>query len=523
MVKAAKSDSTTKTRTPSVTNNLVTKVKLLFFLVCGVLFSNPIWGIGGTDELAARSQHAREAMNSGKYKEAISIYLELIRAFPTQPGLRMNLGIAQHMAGQYQESIRQLEAALRADPKLTEALLFLGASEQQLGNPARAVPHLQTYVQREGKDPRGRQLLGDAFLALQKFETAAQQFDALSKIEPENPRAWYGNGRSYEALAGRAFGKLETLAPESAYWFALVAATRMAQKQYRSAFFFYQRALEKQPTMRGIHVALSDIYRKTGNPEWATKEEEKELQLGLPDCDSEKVVCDFLAGRFQEVLVAVRNKQTPESYYWRSQAYNQLALDAFSKLAQLPTSFEMHEVMAEIHRNQGRHQESVNEWKKALELSPGNPVARKELAVSLILTHDYEAAKPLVDSLLTEEPRSAQFNYLAGDILLNQQRPGEAIPFLKKALGFDPGFTSGHASLGRAYMSVGEAAKAIPHLKSALVMDEDGSLHYQLARAYRTTGQNELASQLLQKYKKIQESIELEKEKVEKEVRITPP
>lgn len=494
-----------------------------YFLACALLLSNCTWAIGQSDELAAKSQQGREAMSAGKYKEAISIYQELIKALPGDAGLRMNLGIAHYMAGQYRDSIRHLEAAVKANPELAQAFLFLGASEHRLGNPVRAIPSLQRYVRKDGKDPRGRQLLGDALFAVERFEQAAEQFEALSKLEAENPKAWHGLGRSYEALAGRAFERLEKIAPESAYWLALVADTRAVQQQYRSAFFFYRKALEKQPKMRGIHMALSQIYRRTGHAEWATQEEEKEAQLGLPDCTSEKVVCDFVAGRFREALDAVKNKQTPESYYWRSQSYNALALDALSRLAKLPPSFEMHEVMAEIHRNQGRHLESVNEWKKALEISPGNPTARKELAVSLILTHDYDAAKPLVDSLLTEEPNSAQLNYLAGDILLNQQRPGEAVPLLKKAVEYDPAFPPAHSSLGRAFLTLGEAAKAIPHLKSALVLDHDGSLLYQLAQAYRSTGERELAGQMLQKYQEIQKTLQLEREQLEKEATITPP
>ena len=498
-------------------------MKILAFFACNLLLSNPIFALEQVDALAAKSQRAREALNSGNFAEAITIYQDLVNTLPDVPGLRMNLGIAQYMAGQYQESIRQLEAAVKTDPGLTTAWLFLGAGHLELENPAKAVDPLQKYVHKESKEPKGRQMLGDALLEVQRFEGAAEQFEALSRLEPKDPRAWYGLGRSYEALAGKAFEQLEKVAPESAYWFALVASSRVAQQQYSSAFYFYRKALEKQPNMRGIHVAISQIYRKTGHPEWAAKEEQKELQLGLPDCDSEKVVCDFLAGRFHEVLAAVSKERTLESYYWRSQAYNQLALNTFSSLAALPPSFEMHELMAEIHRNQGRHLESVKEWKKALELSPGNPVARRELAISLFLSRDYEAAKPLVNSLLEKEPQSAQLNFLAGGILLNQQQANKAISFLKKALEYDSDLLSAHASLGRAYLNLGEAAKAIPHLKSALITDEDGSLHYQLARAYQSTGEGELAKRTRQKYQQIQKSVQLEKARLEKEVQITPP
>jgi predicted Zn-dependent protease len=275
--------------------------------------------------------------------------------------------------------------------------------------------------------------------------------------------------------------------------------------------------------MRGIHAALGVIYRNTGHPDWAAQAEERELQLGIPDCATERLVCDFLGGRFKEVLAAVGKDLKPEAHYWRAQAYSQLALEALSKLETLPPSAELHEVMGEIYRNQGRHRDSAAAWRKALELSPGHPIARKELAVSLMLALDYESAQPLVDGLLAEEPRSAQYNYMAGDIRLNQQKPNEAVPFLTKAVQYDPTLVVARASLGRALVSLGDTAQAIPHLKLALVLDQDGSIHYQLARAYRSTGQNDLAAQMLERYQAIQKSMQREKEQLEKEARITPP
>lgn len=496
---------------------------ILTLLASSILLAQVVPAPGQGEALAATAQRGREAMEAGRYREAIAVYRDLVKALPDLPGLKMNLGMAHYMAGQFQEAIPSLEAAVKGDPDLTAGWLFLGASQQHLGRSAKAIAPLQKYLQKEGKDPKARQFLGDAFLAVQRFHDAIEQFQNLSKLDPGNPRAWYGLGKSFEGLAARAFERLERIAPESSYWFALVAASRVAQKQYQSSFYFYRKALEKDPQMRGIHVALSQIYRKTEHPDWAAQEEIKELERGLPDCGSEKIVCDFLQGKFLEVLAAVKDKQTAESLYWQSQTCNQLALEAFSRLETLPSSIELHELMAEIYRNRGRHLDSAEEWKKALELSPGNPVARREMAASLVLAQDYTGAKPLVDSLLAEDLKSAFLHYLAGNIALQTQQPTDAIRFLKKALEYDPAFSSAHAPLGRAYMNLGQSAQAIPHLKLALGTDQDGSLHYQLAQAYRSTGKPELATRMLQKYREIQRILQTEKEKLEKDVRITPP
>jgi hypothetical protein len=56
-----------------------------------------------------------------------------------------------------------------------------------------------------------------------------------------------------------------------------------------------------------------------------------------------------------------------------------------------------------------------------------------------------------------------------------------------------------------------------------LATDEDGSLHYQLARAYQTNGQPQLAKQILADYQKIQGSAAAAREASRQDVEITPP
>lgn len=489
-----------------------------------LLITNPAWVFEQEQvDPAALAQQAREAMSAQRFENAIAIYQELVKALPEVPGLRMNLGIAHFNAEQYPESIRELEVAVQAEPNLTGAWVYLGASHLEIGNQDQAVTALGEFVRREPNDPKGRQMLGEALLAVERFEEAAKQFQTLSKLDPDDPKAWYGLVRSYESLGGRVFDQLNKIAPESAYWFSLMGGTLLAQQLYPNAFFYYRQALAKDPGLRGVHSAIGQIYQKTGHPEWAAEEREQEEQLGLPDCDSKVVECDFLKGRFREALAAIRKAHTPEAYYWQVLACYQLADQAFLKLKVLPPSLALHELMAEIHQQQGRDFESLAEWKKALELSPGDPAARKGLAQALVRTHDYQAARPVVESLLKEEPESADLNLMAGEILLSLRQPGEAIPFLKKALKRNPDRAGAHASLGSAYLSTGEAATAIPHLKSALEADQEASLYYKLGRAYQRTGQPELAGQMLRKYQEVQKAQRAQKERFEKEIQITPP
>ncbi len=510
-----------------------------YVLLCLLpLFAQP-------DELVEKSRRAKELMAEGKFEEAVPLYSDLVRALPNNPGLIMNLGMALHLAGQDQKAIRQFETVLKLQPDHVPARLFLGAAYLRLGEPAKAVAPLERVLQAEPDNREARQMLADALLSLERFEQAAPHFQKLADVEPENPRAWYGLGACYEALATRAFEELETVAPESAYWLALVAASRARQQQYSSAFYLYRQALTKMPTMRGIHAALAEIYKKTGHLDWAAIEEEKERQMPPPDCVAEKIECDFLAGRYSELLASAKRLSSSKfkvqsskgglqtssalkselaaSYYWQSRACNELALRAFSRLAQLPPSAEMHSLLAEIHRNRGRHLEAAKEWREALRFSPEDPGIQKELALALHLGRDDQGARPLLEELLKREPDSAELNFLLGDTLLSLQRAEEAVPYLKKAVERDPKLLAAHAALARAYLQIGRGELAVPHLKAALPIDKDGGLHYQLARAYQSSGQQELARQILEKYQEIRKSLQAERQALEQEVQITPP
>ena len=112
---------------------------------------------------------------------------------------------------------------------------------------------------------------------------------------------------------------------------------------------------------------------------------------------------------------------------------------------------------------------------------------------------------------------------MMGDTLLDLQKAEEAIPFLKRAVQLEPKLLPARRTLGRAYLQLGQPQQAIPHLKAALPIDDDGNLHYLLARAYQTTGQAELAKAAIRDYQEIAKSAKSEEQATEQQVEITPP
>jgi predicted Zn-dependent protease len=492
------------------------------FLFCLLLLTFK-WGHAQqADQLALTSQEAKQLMASGKFDQAISLYRELNRAVPNNAGLRLNLGMALHMAGRKREAIPQLERAVSLDSRLEPAWLFLGATYLQLGKPTAAVKPLRTVLGLNPDQQQARQMLAEALFSLDRFQEAMVEYRKLTEFEPENAAAWYGLGRCYESLAGRTFDELQNTTPKSVYVVALLAETQLREQQFSSAFFLYRRVLEQLPTLPGLHRALADIYRQTGHPDWAEIEDKRELQLPSPVCPDQTSECRFTAGHFEE-LISAKDANTAALLYWRSRAYNELAVNAFARLGQLPPSAEQHELKARIYTSQKKYSEAASEWREALKLSPSNRQIQKELAISLKFSQDYGAALPLFQELLREQPTSPELNYLVGDTLLDQQRVEEAIPLLKRAVTQNPKLLPAHKSLARAELAAGNTTAAISHLKIALPADTDGSLHYQLAHAYQASGQSELAKKTIADYQKIQHSADAARQGTQQEMEITPP
>src|SRR5207247_5047310 len=110
---------------------------------------------------------------------------------------RSHLDMSLHMAGKKREAIPELEAAVKLDPALAPAWLFLGTARLQLGETAAGVEALNILLDLQPDHREARQMLAGALLSLDRVDEATEQYRKLTEFDPESPQAWYGLGRSY--------------------------------------------------------------------------------------------------------------------------------------------------------------------------------------------------------------------------------------------------------------------------------------------------------------------------------------
>jgi predicted Zn-dependent protease len=462
-------------------------------------------------------------MAAGRFDEAVDHYAAIVKALPDEPGMRLNLGMALSMAGRAREAVPQLQAALKQRPDLAPASLFLGAAYVELAQPAQAVAPLQAFLATQPGHAEARRMLAGALLSLERYEPAARHYEHLCGEDPRDPRPWFGLGRSYEGLSQRAFETLQAAAPESPYLILLLADAMLAQERDKSAFALYREAIAKKPGLVEGHEGLARVYDRAGHPEWAQVERERARALPRPDCRAPGLECDFRAGRHAQVLEAARPLRTAESRYWASRAAGELAREAFERLAELPPSPEAALVRVDVLRAQRRYLESKQALENATSAWPQDARLQRELATLHLMAREYPQARPILEELLKREPEASDLNLQLGEAWLESKEPARAIPCLEKAVRADPKVARGHALLGRALVEAGQSGPAIPHLEAALPSDEDGSLHLQLARAYRETGRTDDAARTAAAFQENRRKNESKRQDEEEDLPITPP
>ena len=343
-------------------------------------------------------------MEASRFDEAAAIYGELVAAKPGDGGLLLNLGMARYMAGHPADAVAPLKKAVQLNPAAAPASLFLGASLLDLGRPEEAAPLLQKAVTAMPTNADAREMLARAQLMLSRYQSAAASYRALSRIQPDSPKAWYGMAKSYEGLAEQLLNALQQQSPDAPVLELLVADVAVTQDKYGAALAIYRRILANPP-VGGLHEAVADLYERAGKMDWAATERRKAEARTPARCAARPGECEFLSGKFREAIDAGTRAATPASRYWAIRGANRLATDSVAHLETLPPSIELHLIKAEIAQSRGQYPDAVREVQAAVTLAPGNPLIETALAEALLRAHNLEEALPLLERLTRANPR----------------------------------------------------------------------------------------------------------------------
>ena len=173
-----------------------------------------------------------------------------------------------------------------------------------------------------------------------------------------------------------------------------------------------------------------------------------------------------------------------------NRAWNEMVYEMFQRT---PASYRVNQLSAEIFETQGRYREASAEYRKAIEKNPKAVNLHFRLGRAILLeSHSpgaLELARKEFEAELGLNPSDAAAEYQVGQILVAEQKPGEAAPHYEKAVALSPMFPEALVALGKLRATAGQYDDAIRLLRQAIeAAPAMEAAHYALMMAYRDTG-----------------------------------
>jgi len=193
--------------------------------------------------------------------------------------------------------------------------------------------------------------------------------------------------------------------------------------------------------------------------------------------------------------------------YWETKADQKLAVGALVHAGEIDAdSPRMHVLLGDVYRQKRRWGDAEAEYRKAVALDPRSRGARLSLGIALFTELKDDEALVIDKALLAENPDDPEANLLAGEILVQTHQFPEAEGYLAKCRNLKPEFMPRwHVLKGQVYAETNRIPEAIAEYKQGLSNDEDGSVHYQLARLYQKTGNKSAAEEEIRISKELRE------------------
>lgn len=205
------------------------------------------------------------------------------------------------------------------------------------------------------------------------------------------------------------------------------------------------------------------------------------------------------AGEYDAALrvldsLPVGQRQGPNALYWRTRCYEKLATAAFLRLYRVdPNSFRVHQLEGDLAATRNDDGKAIEEYREAVKLNGNVPNLHYSLGHILWKILKIPEARAELEAELKFNPHHAGALHDLGDSYLQEHEPEKALPYLQQAVAAYPQNPDIHRDLGTAYAQLKDFAKAAAEYKIGLSNDEDGSVHYKLAKVYQALGQRDNA------------------------------
>ena len=450
---------------------------------------------------------AQVLVRDGKLEEALPIIHRFLEQQPESAEGHAVLGFILFQQSKPSEALREYEETAKKRPLSALESEVMGLTEAMLGDDASADSWLARAYELNPKDLQACHALGRIKLQREAYSNAIRVFQSCLKLDAKDEFAENGMGSAYERM-----NRLDD-----------------AAAAYRSAIRGPSGKTSQDPTP---YWNLGRVLQKQGKSEEAVTNLTRAVELG-PD------QAEALARRYLETsgdsggghallgfihFVQHRWKESMEEYVEASKyrdltaselktlgldcAELHLAADADKwvtrSLEVNPNDALGWEALGNIKSDEQRFEEAIKTFEHSLALAPRVVSAETGIGLAceqLSRLDDAQAAYKTAIGWEAPSPHDPTPFLGLGRVLLKQNHPAEALPYLRQAVELGPAAAEGHEELGEAYSSLNQLAAAQKELEKAVELaPKVARLHFMLGQVYRKTGHMDKARMEIDSY-----------------------
>ena len=186
--------------------------------------------------------------------------------------------------------------------------------------------------------------------------------------------------------------------------------------------------------------------------------------------------------------------------YWAGRQYERAvgvfsaALEAARRTDNRRLASWCHNGLANVYADQGRQEEAVAEYQRAIELDPQGASPHHGLGNVYVDQGRQEEAVAAYRRATELNPKLAASHHGLGNVYRSLGRQEEAVAEYRRAIELDPQGALPHHGLGNVYADQGRLEEAVAAYRRAIELDpQDASSHDELGTVYRLLGRQEEA------------------------------
>lgn len=238
-------------------------------------------------------QHAKEAGDSGNWKQALGLLIQARKLAPGSPDVEFEFASAAFQMSLLQDAVDGFQETLKQRKNDVLALYGLGRAYGGLGKLEEARRQFEQYVRLRPDDPSGYCSLAITLAALEHLQEARQQFAKSIALAPEQTEAYFRLGvlelhvDDFDAARADLQRVLER-DPKHAGALSALGRLEFTQKHYDKAAELLRRAVVSDDSVLEAHYYLGLSYGRLGRKPEAEQELQRADELQHEDVEKRR-------------------------------------------------------------------------------------------------------------------------------------------------------------------------------------------------------------------------------------------